>query len=74
VSDQVRDKLFYPFEDMGEQCVKNIARPVRAYALGAQSPTPPVQARILVSQPVSYVPGQGLGDTGSTGSQRQRAA
>jgi len=24
----------YPFEDMGEQSVKNIARPVRAYAMG----------------------------------------
>jgi adenylate cyclase len=29
VRDQVRDKLPYPFEDMGEQSVKNIARPVR---------------------------------------------
>jgi adenylate cyclase len=30
VRDQIRDKLPYPFEDMGEQSVKNIARPVRA--------------------------------------------
>ena len=29
VRDQVRDKLDYAFEDMGEQQVKNIARPVR---------------------------------------------
>jgi hypothetical protein len=28
-----RDKLPYPFEDRGEQRVKNIARPVRVYAL-----------------------------------------
>src|SRR5258707_107864 len=35
VRDQIRDKLQYPFEDMGEQSVKNIARPVRAYAIGA---------------------------------------
>jgi hypothetical protein len=35
VRDQIRDKLPYPFEDMGEQSVKNIARPVRAYAMGA---------------------------------------
>src|SRR6516162_2403708 len=35
VRDQVRDKLPYPFEDMGEQSVKNIARPIRAYALSA---------------------------------------
>jgi adenylate cyclase len=31
VRDQVRDKLAIPFEDMGEQQVKNIARPVRTY-------------------------------------------
>jgi hypothetical protein len=35
VRDQIRDKLPYPFEDMGEQSVKNIARPVRAYAMSA---------------------------------------
>ena len=33
VRDQVRDRLDYTFEDMGEQQVKNIARPVRVYAL-----------------------------------------
>jgi adenylate cyclase len=33
VRDQIRDKLPYPLEDMGEQSVKNIARPVRVYAL-----------------------------------------
>jgi adenylate cyclase len=32
VRDQVRDRLDYAFEDMGEQSVKNIARPVRVYA------------------------------------------
>ena len=31
VRDQVRDKLGLSFEDMGEQQVKNITRPVRAY-------------------------------------------
>src|SRR5216684_1563243 len=36
VRDQIRDKLPYVFEDMGEQLVKNIARPVRAYAMSAQ--------------------------------------
>ena len=30
---QVRDKLHEPFADLGEQALKNIARPVRAYAL-----------------------------------------
>jgi len=33
VREQIRDKLPYPFEDRGEQSVKNIARPVRVYAL-----------------------------------------
>jgi adenylate cyclase len=32
VRDQVRDKLALSLADMGEQNVKNIARPVRAYA------------------------------------------
>src|SRR6201987_3654738 len=31
VRDQIRDKLALSFEDMGDQQVKNIARPVRAY-------------------------------------------
>jgi adenylate cyclase len=31
VRDQVRDKLDFAFEDLGEQSVKNIARPVRVY-------------------------------------------
>jgi adenylate cyclase len=33
VRDQIRDKLAYPFEDLGEQSVKNISRRVRVYAL-----------------------------------------
>ena len=37
VRDQVRDKLPYPFEDGGEQSVKNIARPVRIYALRSEA-------------------------------------
>src|ERR1700719_3004248 len=35
VREQIRDKLPYPLEDLGEQSVKNIARPVRVYALRA---------------------------------------
>jgi adenylate cyclase len=31
VHDQVRDRLPYQFDDLGEQKVKNIARPVRIY-------------------------------------------
>jgi adenylate cyclase len=33
VRDQIRDKLPYAFADMGEQRVKNIARPVRVYSV-----------------------------------------
>src|ERR1700731_3460666 len=33
VRDQVRDKMDYVFKDMGEQQVKDIARPVRVYVL-----------------------------------------
>jgi TolB-like protein/class 3 adenylate cyclase len=33
VHDQIRDKLLYPFEDMGERSLKNIARPVHVYRI-----------------------------------------
>jgi TolB-like protein/class 3 adenylate cyclase len=56
VRDQVRDKLPYSFEDMGEQALKNIARPVGVYALRSEtiaelpaSSAPPAKA---VRQPV----------------------
>jgi adenylate cyclase len=49
VYDQVADKLPYSFQDIGEQTVKNIARPVGAYLMSAtamaslpQIPTPAV--------------------------------
>ena len=35
VRDQVRDKLDFAFDDLGEQQVKNIARPVRVFASGS---------------------------------------
>jgi adenylate cyclase len=35
VRDQVRDKLDLAFEDMGEQRVKNIARPIRVFRIAA---------------------------------------
>src|SRR5438309_2073302 len=48
VHDQVRDRLPFVFEDLGEQQVKNIARPVRVYRVrdagaAAKSPSAPVQ-------------------------------
>jgi class 3 adenylate cyclase/TolB-like protein len=46
VWDHIRDKLPYPFEDRGEQSVKNIARPVRVFAMDAEAVAslPPVPA------------------------------
>jgi adenylate cyclase len=39
VRDHIGDRLPYTFEDMGEQSVKNIARPVRVYALRTEGIT-----------------------------------
>jgi TolB-like protein/class 3 adenylate cyclase/Flp pilus assembly protein TadD len=55
VRDQIRDKLPYSFEDLGEQSVKNIARPVRVYALRAEAvanlPAPTLPSVPPISQP-----------------------
>jgi len=58
VRDQIRDKLPYPFEDMGEQSVKNIARPVRTYALSAAgvASLPPVVGTVEPGRPVMPLP------------------
>src|SRR5262249_29490673 len=48
VRDQVRDKIALAFEDMGEQQVKNIARPVRTFravVAGASTAAPPFDAK-----------------------------
>ena len=45
VRDQIRDKLPYPLEDMGEQRVKNIARPVRVYRVGIGPPVTVLSAK-----------------------------
>ena len=40
VHDYVRDRLPFVFEDLGEQQVKNIAQPIKAYRIGGEtSPT-----------------------------------
>jgi len=44
VRDQVRDKLAFSFEDMGEQQVKNIARPVRVHRILLGEGTGPSEA------------------------------
>jgi adenylate cyclase len=46
VHDHVRDRLPFVFEDLGDQQVKNIARPVRVYRVRPEGPhpSPPPQA------------------------------
>jgi adenylate cyclase len=53
VRDQIRDKLPYAFEDLGEQSVKNIARPVRVYALRAEAVANLSAARVPPASPIS---------------------
>jgi adenylate cyclase len=56
VRDQVRDKLDFAFEDMGEQQVKNIARPVRAF-------------RVTLTHPVADAPGSPLSRNAGEGAE-----
>jgi TolB-like protein/class 3 adenylate cyclase/Flp pilus assembly protein TadD len=49
VYEQIRDKLPYPFEDIGQQSVKNIARPLHAFAL-----RPDVIAALPVPEPAPF--------------------
>src|ERR1700757_3571975 len=55
VRDQVRDKLDFAFDDVGEQQVKNIARPVRVYRVrgtaAKSSSTPAPSALPLPDKP-----------------------
>ena len=53
VRDQVRDRLDYTFEDLGEQQVKNIARPVRAYALRLGAVANPTAEKVPSATPIS---------------------
>jgi adenylate cyclase len=53
VRDQVRDKLDFAFEDLGEQSVKNIARPVRVYALRPEAVANPTAARVPPATSIS---------------------
>jgi adenylate cyclase len=41
VHDQVRDKLSFGFEDMGEQTIKNIARPIGVHRVSLAESVPP---------------------------------
>jgi adenylate cyclase len=59
VRDHIGDRLPYAFEDMGEQSVKNIARPVRVYALrpeGLADATPANLASTASHSPLVAAP------------------
>src|ERR1051326_2020659 len=56
VRDQVRDKLDFSFEDMGEQQVKNIARPVRTHRVLIHSASPQGEAAYPASSPARPMP------------------
>jgi adenylate cyclase len=64
VREQVRDKIPYSFEDMGQQRVKNITRPVRTYTMGPAAlaslpavvaPVKPVISNSEVGEPVAPI-------------------
>jgi TolB-like protein/class 3 adenylate cyclase len=57
VHDHVRDRLPFVFEDLGEQQVKNITRPVRVY-----------RVRTTLTHPDAYVPGSPLSRIAGEGS------
>jgi adenylate cyclase len=51
VHDQVRDKLSFGFEDMGEQTVKNIARPIGVHRISLAETAPLVNPAAVASKP-----------------------
>jgi adenylate cyclase len=71
VHDQVRDRLPFVFEDLGEQQVKNITRPVRVYRVRSAltHPVPAGQTRGLAAD---NAPGSTLSRIAGEGAERQR--
>src|SRR5271169_4733934 len=61
VHDHVRDRLPFVFEDLGEQQVKNIARPPRVY-----------RVRATLTHPDANAPGSPLSRIAGEGADRQR--
>jgi TolB-like protein/class 3 adenylate cyclase len=49
VHDQVRDKLSFGFEDLGDQMVKNVARPIRVHRIYISDVEAPVVAKGLIA-------------------------
>src|ERR1700726_3845255 len=54
VRDQVRDKLDFAFQDIGEQQVKNIARPVRVYRVRDAGAT--IESPLAMPKPALSLP------------------
>jgi adenylate cyclase len=57
VYDQIRDKVPCAFEDLGEQSVKNIARPVRVYALRSEPVANLPASSVPTAPPISLPAG-----------------
>jgi adenylate cyclase len=55
VLDHIGDRLPYAFADTGEQSVKNIARPVRVYALRSEAVRDRPKSAVLGSLPISQL-------------------
>src|ERR1700737_1192732 len=72
VHDHVRDRLPFVFEDLGEQQVKNIARPVRVYRVRATPPPPPPRAPGAPPPPPTGGGGRPLSRNAGEGAERQR--
>jgi hypothetical protein len=49
----------YAFEDLGEQSVKNIAQPIRAFRLSAAEPSAPADRLSVASRPADHGPSEG---------------
>jgi adenylate cyclase len=54
--EQVRDRLNETFVDLGEKALKNIARPVRVYALACDRPAAKSEPRVIEAPPVLSLP------------------
>jgi len=73
VRDQVRDKLPYVFEDRGDQQVKNIARPVRVYAMTPQAivatelAAAPRRRRVRLGARIGFVAAVAVAAAGAAG-------
>src|SRR6202163_943212 len=51
--EQVRDRLDIAFDDLGDQQVKNITRPVRVYSIGSRSSAPQGETQVVLPAPTA---------------------